>query len=86
MGLENIALMKDILIGDEGEDGNALAVSDQSLLDELSRFSPAPGQDTLKGVFELVRAHMAKTRQHIRSVLIGGADGRKNNADVMQTI
>lgn len=55
-------------------------------MERIRGIVPSPGIDVAHQVREMVIAHIRATREPVRSVLIGGADGQKNAADLTKTI
>lgn len=73
-------------LGQEEETEGDENVIDGPLLERIRGIVPSPGIDVAHQVREMVIAHIRATREPVRSVLIGGADGQKNAADLTKTI
>lgn len=78
-GLENLNLMQSI--HDEGDK----AATDAPLVEQIAGLNPRDVDFPIQ-VRRLTDGHIAKTRRQFRVVLIGGADGQKNDADLRETI
>ncbi len=78
-GLENINLMQSI------HDERDKIETDTPLIEQIAALDPRKVDFPIQAR-RLTDAHIAATRRHFRVVLIGGADGQKNDADLEHTL